>query len=115
MDAIDVTTTVRQLTETLQREANVRAVFGDPISLGTRSIVPVGILRIALGGGGGSGAGPKQDGLDAGHGGAGAVGFGLDVVPIGFIYEKDGDVVFTRIEPTAEGGLHKLLEVLRLR
>lgn len=112
---------VRQVAETIQKEASVRAVFGEPIKLDQHTIVPVAIVHIAFGGGGAGTSGVKSEvvGKMLGFGGGG----GLDVssVPLGFITEKDGDVVFRSIAladgdaatKEAHGTIERILAALK--
>jgi uncharacterized spore protein YtfJ len=47
----------RELTGLFQAEANTRTIFGEPIALETRKIIPVATIEIGAGGGGGYGQG----------------------------------------------------------
>jgi uncharacterized spore protein YtfJ len=88
---------VKQVAETIQKEANARAVFGEATKLDTHVLIPVASVTVNISGGGGGGARrPAQEIARLFGGGSGA----LNVVstPVGFIHEKDGQVVFTRIE-----------------
>ena len=88
---------VKQVAETIQKEANARAVFGEPAKLDTHVVIPVASVVISLSGGGGGGS--RKPGAEIARlfGGGGG---GLQVIatPVGFIHEKNGEVVFTRIE-----------------
>jgi uncharacterized spore protein YtfJ len=90
---MDIQKLVHDVAETLQRDANARAVFGEPVTLGEHTILPVAMVIMALGGGGG-GLSPDPE-KPMGMGGGG----GLDVktLPVGFIHESDGEVRFTAI------------------
>lgn len=98
MQADTIGAAIHEIAETLQREANVRAVFGEPIDVGSQKIVPVAVISIGGGGGGGQGHGPPA----SGEGGAAAMGLGVTVVPIGFIHEESGKVVYTAISGARE-------------
>lgn len=98
----------RDLAAMVEREGNVRAVFGEPMKLESRVVIPV--ASVAMGGGGGGlralGAAvdivrrwlrrgnthvaPSRTFLGGGGG-------GIDVRPVGFLSEQDGRVVFTPI------------------
>jgi uncharacterized spore protein YtfJ len=100
---------VKVVGETIQKEANAKAVFGEPMKLDTHVLVPVASVVINVGGGGGATSAKKDDPAARFVGGGGG---GLTVVstPLGFLHEKDGQVVFTAI-PTAkpaEATLHPL-------
>lgn len=92
---------IRDVVKAIEAEGNVRAIFGEPLELDTKRIVPVGRAHISVGGGGGYGgalealAKTAEKLLPIGAGGGG----GVDIViePVGFISEHDGRVVFTPI------------------
>ncbi len=74
----------------IQEKAHVRAVFGEPFRLEERTVAPVGRVRVSLTGGAAVGREPE-----AGGGGGGR--FGLEVDPVGYLHEKDGEVRFETI------------------
>jgi uncharacterized spore protein YtfJ len=79
MTATDV---LHNIGETLGSAANVKAVFGDPITANGKTVVPV--AKVAYGFGGGFGAGPNGVQLDRkGEGGGG--GGGVRAVPAGVL------------------------------
>jgi uncharacterized spore protein YtfJ len=85
---------VKQIAETLEREGNARAVFGEPMKLETKTLIPVAV--IGLGGGGALGGAPDSSKvMKAIFSGGGGGGF--NVRPVGFIHERDGEVVYTPI------------------
>ena len=105
---------VKQVAETIQKEANARAVFAEPMKLDTHIVVPVASVVVSVGGGGGGGSRQPDVKLPRIFGGGGG---GINVVskPVGFIHEKDGQVVFTYIEsekPEKEKGLPAMAEKL---
>ncbi len=70
---------------------NARAamVFGEPVTQGGVTVIPV--ARMTTKGGGGGGTGPSQDGqTQAGRGG----GFGLSARPVGAFVVRDGKVAW---------------------
>jgi uncharacterized spore protein YtfJ len=85
---MDFEAIARQIADTIEHTGNAKAVFGEPIKLSTQTIVPVAAISSNVGGGGGR----------SGIGGGGGGGFQLRVVPIGYIHERDGAVVFSAIE-----------------
>ena len=95
---------VKQVADTIQKEANARAVFGDPAKLDTRIVIPVASVHISLSGGGGGGSRrPRAEFARLFGGGTGELS--VSATPVGFIHEKNGEVVFTRIEkPKTEEG-----------
>lgn len=64
---------LRQISETLGATANARSVFGEPIHLGARTVVPVARVGYGFGGGFGSQAGEAQRAAGEGGGGGGGV------------------------------------------
>ncbi len=93
---------VKQVAETIQKEANARAVFAEAMKLDTHVVIPVAAVQISLGGGG-TGSSRKPTSELARFFGAGGGGLDVRAKPVGFIHEKDGIVVFTPIEIPAEG------------
>ena len=83
---MDLQALVKQAAAALEKTGNARAVFGDPVKLDTRTIVPVAAVLTSLG----IGAGPA-----ALFGGG---GLDLRVVPLGYVHETDEGIAFTRIE-----------------
>lgn len=80
---------LKQVAGTLERDGRVQAVFGEAMKLEHHTIVPVAVIT------GGGGAGGAQGAPDAGF--SGGMGLGLNVRPVGFIYENGDDVLFTPI------------------
>ena len=72
---------VKEMGVAFERDGNVQAVFGEAIKLEHHTIIPVAVVA----GGGGAG------------GSAGGMGLGLNVRPVGFIYESGDQVLFTPI------------------
>ncbi len=87
---------VRKVAETLEKEGNTRAIFGEPIKLDTKTLIPVACVAV---GGAGAGVSPKADQRGFGAGGGG----GLNVMPVGFIHEQAGEIVFTPIHLDVKG------------
>jgi uncharacterized spore protein YtfJ len=72
-------TLLQSLHENLSSRAQVKSVFGDPITAGDKTIIPV--ARIAYGFGGGTGSGGLEIKTARGEGGGG--GGGVGVLPVG--------------------------------
>jgi uncharacterized spore protein YtfJ len=69
---------LRTLGERFQASANVKSVFGDPITVGDKTVVPVAKIRYGMGAGGGgisheSSSGPDVPSGKSGGGGGGGV------------------------------------------
>ncbi len=105
MDPKDITALAKEVARTLQVEGNVRTIFGDPVTLDSRKVIPVSAVLITMGGGGGyrTPPDPAEGGfvgrvkrmIPVGAGG----GFKLDVkvIPVGYLHEEDGRVQFCAI------------------
>ena len=92
---------VKDIAAALEAEGNTKAVFGEAVKLDTKTVIPVAAVRL---GGGGAGVAPGANGshlLKALFGGGG--GGAYDLRPVGFIAERDGEVVFTPIRLDVRG------------
>ena len=76
---------LKEIARELAQEADVRAVFGDPLKLGQRTIVPVASVRIQVAFGPGAGRGAAT----------------LTAAPLGFVCEEKGALVFKRVSPAS--------------
>jgi uncharacterized spore protein YtfJ len=72
---------LQSLKESVLSQANVKTIYGDPISAHEKTIIPV--ARIAYGYGAGSGTGGVGDTSAKGEGGGG--GGGVRAIPVGVI------------------------------
>ncbi|MGH9357078.1 MAG: spore germination protein GerW family protein [Terriglobia bacterium] len=83
----------QSLTERLQTSAHVKTVYGEPIVLEGKRVVPVARVAYGFGGGGGK-RGTDEDtgsgGADEGGGGGG----GCAAVPMGVVEITDGGTRF---------------------
>ncbi len=77
----------------LDRLAGARLCYGEPVTAGERTVVPVARVRVSGGYGWGSGSGDDGDGSGGGGGGH------LDATPIGFIELDDAGA---RYHPIAD-------------
>jgi uncharacterized spore protein YtfJ len=95
---MEVKDLLREVAEKIERTANVKAVFGDPIGEGNEMIVPVARVGVRAGGGGGSGdtaGGPGPRGRGNGIG----LGMKIDAAPVGYIKRtQDGAVFISTID-----------------
>ena len=89
---------ISDLTDRIQRTANVRAVFGEPIREGDTVIVPVARVTVRGGGGGGGDAAGFTD-TQVRKQRDGGIGLGLNIVaaPVGYIKMSSGGAVFVPI------------------
>ena len=81
---------LEKLAESLGSKATVESVFGEPIEMPGKTVVPV--ATICYGFGGGFGAGPKKDGTPKGEGGGG--GGGVRAFPAGALEITPGSTRF---------------------
>ena len=77
----------------MQSKAGVQAVFGDPIQLDGRTVIPVASVQYGFGMGGGTGPGKDKDTEAPGGGGGGG---GVRIEPIALIEAVDGTI---RVQP----------------
>ncbi len=101
---------IQQINEQVQKNANVRVVFGEAIEKGTITIIPVAKVTLR-GGGGGGGNPPEKTPADEttpkdkpkGFG----MGLGLEIktTPLGYIEIKDGQARFKEIEDSTRVAL----------
>ena len=95
MDAKDV---IKEVTEKIQKNANVKAVFGEPYEKGNRTVIPVARVSICGCGGSGSDKSNEDEAKQEKSKGKG-MGFGLHVkaVPVGYIEIDDKGAHFEEI------------------
>ena len=104
--------TIKNATEQIKELKDLNSVFGKPIQLGETTIIPVNRINISISGegkgkGAGEGAGNESaaknitglvKGKGAGSGaGSGAGNINIEIIPVGFLYEKDNVPVFQQI------------------
>lgn len=75
---VAISDTLSKITDRLQTSATTKTVYGDPVSVEGRTLIPVARVRYGFGAGGGTNAG------DSGGEGSGGGG-GVEVIPIGII------------------------------
>ncbi|MGB8771130.1 MAG: spore germination protein GerW family protein [Candidatus Korobacteraceae bacterium] len=67
---------LRTLGDRLQTSASVKSVFGDPITVGDKTVIPVARIRYGMGAGGGSFSRDNSSGSDTPSGKSGGGGGG---------------------------------------
>jgi uncharacterized spore protein YtfJ len=90
---------LQRLGESLGSTASVKSVFGDPIQVGEKTVVPVASVTFGFGGGFGSGRGTDSspaDGRAEGGGGGG----GLRAVPAGALEITESQTRFIPFHDT---------------
>jgi len=76
---VKVATTLRLLGDHLQVGASVRNVYGDPVNVGGRTVIPIARVSYGFGAGGGVGASKEAEPERGGSGG----GAGMSARPVG--------------------------------
>lgn len=87
-------TLLQSLHENLSTRAQVKSVFGDPVTAGDKTIIPV--AKIAYGFGAGAGTGGMGDTRPQGEGGGG--GGGVRAIPIGVFEVGPRETRFVAIQ-----------------
>ncbi|PRQ03433.1 hypothetical protein ENSA5_15940 [Enhygromyxa salina] len=116
-----------QIAQTVQQEANINAIFGEPKKLDEHTIMPVARIKITFGAGGaerpgvmapavkvkketnGNGA-PTSSKLGAVGGGG---GLEIEVLPLGFVRDGTEGAEFVTIDPTPDNLLGKVEHLIR--
>ena len=86
-----------KLVEKVGGKANVKAVFGEPIERGGKTVIPVAKIRWGFGGGAGTGTSEAEGGPQTGSG-SGAGG-GVTAEPIGYLEIGEEGAAFKPIAP----------------
>ncbi len=103
---------IERLAERVGGRAGVQLVYGEPVTQGEVTVIPVARVRWGFGGGGGTGTnknpetGEPQTGQGSGGGG------GVDARPAGFIEITDGKATFRPITASGPASLLPLIPVL---
>ena len=87
---------LQSLHENLSSRAQVKSVFGEPITAGDKTIIPV--ARVAYGFGGGTGSGGLEIKTARGEGGGG--GGGVGVLPVGVFEVSQKETRFVPVHET---------------
>jgi uncharacterized spore protein YtfJ len=82
--------------------ADVRTVFGEPITQGERTVIPVARVTANYGFGAGGGEGEREDAPNHGSGGGGGGGGRIRAHPIGFIEMGNDSASFVPIVDRGE-------------
>ena len=88
---------LEKLVEKVGGRASVKAVFGEPIVRGGKTVVPVAKVRWGFGGGSGTGSSETQEGPQTGSGTGG--GGGVTAEPIGYLEIGEEGASFRPIAP----------------
>ncbi len=101
--SMDIKDLFKTITERIQTTASVESVYGDPITVHEKTVIPVARVRYGFGAGGGSGypggktdEAPGQGDLE-GQAEGGGGGGGVEVTPLGVVEITDEETRFVRI------------------
>jgi uncharacterized spore protein YtfJ len=78
---IDIHEILKDVAQNVEKAANVKTVFGDPIKFENRTIIPVATVSVSGGGGGGFGKEKRKGPLGVG----GGAGLHVESKPVGYI------------------------------
>ncbi|MCY4654972.1 MAG: spore germination protein GerW family protein [Dehalococcoidia bacterium] len=115
-----VSDTLNKITDRLQASATTKTVYGDPVSVDGRTLIPVARVRYGFGAGGGNGGG---DSSGEGSGGGGGGG-GVEVTPIGLVeitelgtrcISLESPRIFIKYALIAMGIIALIIGILRLK
>jgi uncharacterized spore protein YtfJ len=84
---------LQSLKESILTEANVKAIYGEPISVHEKTIIPVAKIMYAYGAGAGTGGVGEKNTRGEGGGGAG----GVRAVPVGVVEVSNRQTRFVPI------------------
>ncbi|WP_416839860.1 GerW family sporulation protein [Haloferax sp. DFSO52] len=92
---IDVEVAERRLLPPLERilSTDAKTVYGDPVTVGEKTVIPVARLRYGLGMGSGSGPTEASDDVSEGFGGGG----GVMASPLGVVEVTPDDTRFVSV------------------
>jgi len=98
---------LRQVSDRIETSSSARAIFGEPVTQGGKTVIPVARLKYTYGAGGGSGEAPdmrmpaaeRVSGLAAVASGSGGGGGAMvSVVPVGYIEITPESTRFVSVE-----------------
>ncbi|MFD1513959.1 spore germination protein GerW family protein [Halomarina rubra] len=94
----------RNFIDRLSDAAAVESVYGDPVSVGEKTVIPVARVAFGFGGGAGSGMADEEDDHD-GQGGEGwGGGGGVRAAPLGVLEITDRETRWIQFEEGRENG-----------
>jgi len=107
MDPKVIAALAGEVARTIQAEGNVRTVFGEPVMLDSRKVIPVSAVLITMKGGGGGSVSPprpEENGLVSRVkrlipvGVGGGVALDVRVIPVGYLHETADGVQYCPID-----------------
>ncbi len=105
----DIYATIESLARSAQNSLSTTTIYGEPITAGNVTVVPVAEVRFGFGGGGGGGpTAPGENGVSS-TGGGGGGGGGGGVRPVGFIEITESGSRWVPVEPPQSTQLLKAL------
>jgi uncharacterized spore protein YtfJ len=95
---MDIQGLFSSISERIQTTASVKTVYGDPVEVGEKTIIPVARVRYGFGAGGGTQGGDASAENGEAPGQATGGGGGVEVSPVGFIEINQGETRFVSFE-----------------
>jgi len=97
---MDIQGLFKSISERIQTTASVKTVYGDPVEVGEKTIIPVARVRYGFGAGGGTqgGEATAENGDTPGQATGSGGGGGVEVSPVGFIEITQGETRFVSFE-----------------
>lgn len=105
---LDIHDLLKEVSENIEKTANVKTVFGDPIRFEHRTIIPVATVSVTGGGGGGFGEEGKAKGKHP-HGIGGGGGLHVESKPVGYIEITDNEAKFVPTPDVTKMALRGIL------
>jgi uncharacterized spore protein YtfJ len=113
---LDIHEILKEVSENIEKSANVKTVFGDPVRVGHRTIIPVATVSVSGGGGGGFGKEKEEaKGKGSGKGPFGVGGGGglhVESKPVGYIEITDEGAKFVSTPDSTKIALRGILSGL---
>ena len=112
-----VSDTLTKITDRLQASATTKTVYGDPVSVDGRTLIPVARVRYGFGAGGGNGGGDSSGEGSGGGGGAEVTPIGLvEITELGTRYiSLESPRIFIKYALIAMGIIALIIGILRLK
>ncbi|MEE8638759.1 MAG: spore germination protein GerW family protein [Candidatus Margulisiibacteriota bacterium] len=111
----DIHEVLKEVSDNIEKTANVKTVFGDPVRVGHRTIIPVATVSVMGGGGGGFAKEGKEKAKakkNDSSGVGGGLGLRVESKPVGYIEITDEGAKFVPTVDQTKIALRGLLSGL---
>lgn len=112
---LDIHEILKEVSENIEKGANVKTVFGDPVKVGHRTIIPVATVSVMGGGGGGFAKEGKEKAKakkKASSGVGGGLGLRVESKPVGYIEITDEGAKFVATPDVTKMAMRGILNGL---